>query len=73
MLSNRGGRQLDGVLSSTRALPPFAHAVGDKLTVLADSGVHSGLDVVRMLATGAKGPNEVDNRSDTWLLGCLIL
>ena len=55
VVSNHGGRQLDGVLSSTRALPPIADAVGDRLTVLADGGVRSGLDVVRMLALGAKG------------------
>ncbi|MBC2666784.1 FMN-dependent L-lactate dehydrogenase LldD [Novosphingobium flavum] len=55
IVSNHGGRQLDGVLSSARALPAIADAVGDKLTVLADGGVRSGLDVVRMLALGAKG------------------
>jgi len=55
IVSNHGGRQLDGVLSTARALPPIADAVGDKLTVLADGGVRSGLDVVRMLALGAKG------------------
>ncbi|WCT76805.1 FMN-dependent L-lactate dehydrogenase LldD [Novosphingobium humi] len=55
VVSNHGGRQLDGVLSSARALPPIADAVGDDLTVLADGGVRSGLDVVRMLALGAKG------------------
>jgi L-lactate dehydrogenase (cytochrome) len=55
VVSNHGGRQLDGVLSSARALPPIAEAVGDRLTVLADGGVRSGLDVVRMLALGAKG------------------
>jgi len=55
VVSNHGGRQLDGVMSSARALPAIAEAVGDKLTVLADSGVRSGLDVVRMLALGAKG------------------
>ncbi len=55
VVSNHGGRQLDGVLSSTRALPPIARPVGDRLTVLADGGVRSGLDVVRMLALGAKG------------------
>jgi L-lactate dehydrogenase (cytochrome) len=55
VVSNHGGRQLDGVLSTARALPPIAEAVGDRLTVLADSGVRSGLDVVRMLALGAKG------------------
>jgi isopentenyl diphosphate isomerase/L-lactate dehydrogenase-like FMN-dependent dehydrogenase len=54
VVSNHGGRQLDGVLSSARALPAIAEAVGDRLTVLADSGVRSGLDVVRMLALGAR-------------------
>jgi L-lactate dehydrogenase (cytochrome) len=55
IVSNHGGRQLDGALSSTRALPPIVDAVGDRLTVLADGGIRSGLDVVRMLALGAKG------------------
>jgi len=55
VVSNHGGRQLDGVISSARALPAIAQAVGDRLTVLADSGVRNGLDVVRMLALGAKG------------------
>jgi len=55
VVSNHGGRQLDGVLSSIRALPAIADAVGERLTVLADSGIRSGLDVVRMLASGAKG------------------
>ncbi len=55
VVSNHGGRQLDGVLSTARALPAIADAVGNRLTVLADSGVRSGLDVVRMLALGAHG------------------
>ncbi|MBW8880775.1 MAG: FMN-dependent L-lactate dehydrogenase LldD [Asticcacaulis sp.] len=55
VVSNHGGRQLDGALSTTRALPAIADAVGDELTILADSGVRTGLDVVRMLALGAKG------------------
>ncbi|MCH4893239.1 FMN-dependent L-lactate dehydrogenase LldD [Sphingomonas sp. SFZ2018-12] len=55
VVSNHGGRQLDGVLSSARALPPIADAVADRLTILADGGVRSGLDVVRMLALGANG------------------
>ncbi len=55
VVSNHGGRQLDGVPATAQALPPIAAAVGDRLTVLADGGVRSGLDVVRMLALGAKG------------------
>jgi L-lactate dehydrogenase (cytochrome) len=55
VVSNHGGRQLDGVVSTARALPAIADAVGDRLTVLADGGVRSGLDVLRMLALGAKG------------------
>ncbi|PIT70831.1 FMN-dependent L-lactate dehydrogenase LldD [Bartonella tribocorum] len=53
VVSNHGGRQLDGVLSTTRALPAIADAVKDHLTILVDSGVRSGLDVVRMIAQGA--------------------
>ena len=55
VVSNHGGRQLDGALSTTRALPPIMQAIGNDLTVLVDSGIRSGLDVVRMLALGAKG------------------
>lgn len=55
IVSNHGGRQLDGALPTALALPAIADAVGDQLTVLADSGVRSGLDVIRMLALGAKG------------------
>jgi len=55
VVSNHGGRQLDGVLSTAQALPPIMQAVGDDLKVLVDSGIRSGLDVVRMLALGAKG------------------
>lgn len=55
VVSNHGGRQLDGVLSSARALPAIADAVQGDLTILADSGVRSGLDVVRLLAQGADG------------------
>lgn len=54
VVSNHGGRQLDGALSSARALPTIASAVGDRVAVLADGGVRSGLDVVRMLALGAE-------------------
>ena len=53
VVSNHGGRQLDGVSSTARALPRVAEAVGGKVPILVDGGVRSGLDVVRMLALGA--------------------
>ncbi|VEJ44863.1 FMN-dependent L-lactate dehydrogenase LldD [Bartonella vinsonii] len=53
VVSNHGGRQLDGVLSTVHALPAIAEAVKGNLTILADSGVRSGLDAVRMIAQGA--------------------
>ncbi len=53
VVSNHGGRQLDGVMSTARALPAIADAVKGDLKILADSGVRSGLDVVRLLALGA--------------------
>ena len=53
VVSNHGGRQLDGVLSSARALPAIAEAVQGRIPILADGGIRSGLDVLRMLALGA--------------------
>ncbi|QEH47832.1 FMN-dependent L-lactate dehydrogenase LldD [Aggregatibacter actinomycetemcomitans] len=53
VVSNHGGRQLDGVLSSARALPPIAEAVKGEIKILADSGIRNGLDIVRMIALGA--------------------
>ena len=55
VVSNHGGRQLDGVSATADILSEIAAAAGDELTVLVDGGVRSGLDVVRMLALGAKG------------------
>jgi L-lactate dehydrogenase (cytochrome) len=55
IVSNHGGRQLDGAIPTARALPHVVEAVGDDLTVLVDGGIRSGLDVVRMLALGARG------------------
>lgn len=55
VVSNHGGRQLDGAIPTARALPRVVDAIGDDLTVLVDSGVRSGVDVIRMLALGAKG------------------
>jgi L-lactate dehydrogenase (cytochrome) len=55
VVSNHGGRQLDGAPSTAAALPAIADAVRDLTTVFVDSGVRSGLDVVRLLALGAHG------------------
>ncbi len=55
IVSNHGGRQLDGALSSIRALPEILDAVGDKIEVHIDSGIRQGQDVLKALAMGAKG------------------
>jgi L-lactate dehydrogenase (cytochrome) len=54
VVSNHGGRQLDDVRSTASALPPIVETVGERLEVLVDGGIRSGLDVVKMLALGAK-------------------
>ena len=54
VVSNHGGRQLDAVPSTARALPEVVDAVGDDVEVLADGGVRTGLDVVKMVAMGAR-------------------
>jgi len=55
VVSNHGGRQLDGALSSIRALEPVVEAVGDRVEVHFDSGIRSGQDILKALALGAKG------------------
>jgi L-lactate dehydrogenase (cytochrome) len=55
VVSNHGGRQLDGALSSIRMLPRIMDVVGDKMEVHLDSGIRSGQDVLKAIALGAKG------------------
>jgi len=67
VVSNHGGRQLDGTVSSIRALPEIVDAVGDKIEVLMDGGIQSGQDVLRALAYGAKGT--MIGKAFAWGLG----
>ncbi len=69
IVSNHGGRQLDGALSSIRMLPPIMRAVGDKVEVHLDSGIRSGQDVFKALALGAK--STYIGRSFVYGLGAL--
>jgi L-lactate dehydrogenase (cytochrome) len=55
VVSNHGGRQLDGAISSIRALEPIVQAVGDKVEIHLDGGIRSGQDVLKAMALGAKG------------------
>ena len=55
VVSNHGGRQLDGALSAIKALPAIVDAVGDKTEVWMDGGIRSGQDVLRAIALGARG------------------
>jgi len=55
IVSNHGGRQLDGAPSSIHALPPIADAVGSRIEVWMDGGIRSGQDVLKAVALGAKG------------------
>ncbi|KKK15048.1 hypothetical protein AOCH_002117, partial [Aspergillus ochraceoroseus] len=54
VVSNHGGRQLDGAIGSLEVLPEIVDAVGDKLTVLFDSGIRTGSDIIKALCLGAK-------------------
>jgi len=55
IVSNHGGRQLDGAMTSIRALPAILDAVGDQVEVHLDSGIRSGQDILKAVAMGAKG------------------
>jgi L-lactate dehydrogenase (cytochrome) len=55
IVSNHGGRQLDGAISAIKALPSIMDAVGDQVEVHLDSGIRSGQDVLKAIAMGAKG------------------
>jgi L-lactate dehydrogenase (cytochrome) len=55
VVSNHGGRQLDGALSTIRVLPSIRRAVGDKVEIWLDSGIRSGQDILKALAMGATG------------------
>ena len=67
IVSNHGGRQLDAVPSTARALPAVVDAVGDRVEVLADGGVRTGLDVVKLLVLGARAV--LIGRAWAWAVG----
>lgn len=69
VVSNHGGRQLDGTVSSIRALPEIVQAVGDRIEVLYDGGIRSGQDVLRALALGARGT--MIGKAFAWGLGAM--
>jgi len=69
VVSNHGGRQLDGTISSIRALPEVVDAVAGRCEVFFDGGIRSGQDVLRALAHGARGA--LIGRAFAWALGAL--
>ena len=69
VVSNHGGRQLDGAMSSIAALTPIVRAVGSRIEVLMDGGIRSGQDVMKALALGAKGV--LIGRAYTYGLGAM--
>ncbi|MGA2793310.1 MAG: alpha-hydroxy acid oxidase [Roseiarcus sp.] len=68
IVSNHGGRQLDGALASVTALPPIVDAIGDKIPVLVDGGFRRGVDVVKALALGARAV--LIGRPHLWGVAC---
>ncbi len=69
IVSNHGGRQLDGAISSIKALPSILDAIGDKIEVHIDGGIRTGQDVLKCMAMGAKGT--YIGRAYTYGLGAL--
>jgi len=69
VVSNHGGRQLDGTVSSIRALPEIVQAVGDRIEVHFDGGIRSGQDVLKALALGARGT--MIGKAFAWGLGAM--
>ena len=68
VVSNHGGRQLDGAISGIRALPAIVDAVGDRTMVLVDGGFRRGMDVVKALALGARAV--LIGRPQLWGVAC---
>jgi isopentenyl diphosphate isomerase/L-lactate dehydrogenase-like FMN-dependent dehydrogenase len=68
IVSNHGGRQLDGAVASIRALPAIVEAVGDRAPVLVDGGFRRGVDVVKALAFGARAV--MIGRPHLWGVAC---
>ena len=69
VVSNHGGRQLDGTVSSIRALPEVVQAVGGRTEIWFDGGIRSGQDVLRALALGARGT--MIGKAFAWGLGAM--
>jgi len=69
VVSNHGGRQLDGTVSSIRALPEVRDAIGERMEVFFDGGVRSGQDVLKALALGARGV--FIGKAFAWALGAM--
>jgi L-lactate dehydrogenase (cytochrome) len=66
IVSNHGGRQLDGAQSEHRALPAIVDAVGSKIEVHMDGGIRSGQDVLKAWALGARAPTSAAPSSTAW-------